>query len=143
MRVLHDPERHEPLAEPEWSESRAREAIVAICQDVEAAFAGDRLWPMHPGDYEPGTPDDGVLRGLYVGAAGVLHALWRLAEQGLYAPGIDGAAIAGRLYEDGLASPDEQGAGSSLMVGSSGILLVMHRLAPSAATSGAACGRDR
>lgn len=135
MRVLHDPERHEPLAEPEWSESRAREAIVAICQDVEAAFAGDRLWPMHPGDYEPGTPDDGVLRGLYVGAAGVLHALWRLAEQGLYAPGIDGAAIAGRLYEDSLASPDEQGAGSSLMVGSSGILLVMHRLAPSAATS--------
>ncbi|HKO27154.1 MAG TPA: LanC-like protein, partial [Solirubrobacteraceae bacterium] len=40
-----------------------------------------------------------------------------------------------RLYEESLASPDEPGAGSSLMVGSSGVLLVMHRLAPSVATS--------
>ena len=135
MAVLYDPERHESLAEETWSESRARDAIVAICRDVEEAFAGDRLWPMHPGDYEPGTAEDGILRGLYVGAAGVLHALWRLSEQGLYAPRIDGAAIAGRLYEESLASPDEEGAGSSLLAGSSGILLVTHRYAPSAATS--------
>ncbi len=134
MGVLHDPERHEPLAGSAWSEARARDGIVAICRDVEAAFAGDRLWPMHPGDYEPGTPADGILRGLYVGAAGVLHALWRLAEQDLYAPRIDAAAIAGGLYEASLASPDEEGAGSSLLVGSSGILLVMDRLAPSATT---------
>jgi hypothetical protein len=96
MRALYDPVRHEPLAEFAWSESRAHEAIVAICRDVEAAFAVDRLWPMHPGDNEPGTPDDGILRGLYAGAAGVLHALGRLAEQGLYAPRIDAPAIAGR-----------------------------------------------
>ncbi|HET6866071.1 MAG TPA: LanC-like protein [Solirubrobacteraceae bacterium] len=102
---------------------------------MEAAFGGDRLWPLHPDDYEPGMPADGVLRGLYDGAAGVLHAVWRLAEQGLYAPRIDGAAIAARLYEANLASPDEEGAGASLLAGSSGILLVMHRLAPSAATS--------
>lgn len=133
MGALYDPERHEPLAGPEWSEARARDAIAATCRDVEAALAGDRLWPMHPDDYEPGTPD--VLRGLYIGAAGVLHALWRLSEQGLYAPRIDMAAIAGGLYEPSLASPDEEGAGSSLMVGSSGILLVMHRLAPSTAIS--------
>jgi lantibiotic modifying enzyme len=135
MAVLYDPERHEPLAQSAWSESRARDAIAAICRDVEAGFAGERLWPMHPGDYEPGTPDDGILRGLYVGAAGVLHALWRLTEQDFYAPRIDGTAIAARLYEESLASPDEQGAGSSLLAGTSGILLVMHRLAPSATTS--------
>lgn len=134
MGVLFDQERHEPLAELEWSESRARDAIVAICRDVEAAFAGDRLWPMHPGDYEPGTAPDGILRGLYLGAAGVLHALWHLAEQGLYAPRLDGVAIASRLYEASVASPDEEGAGPSLMVGSSGILLVADRLAPSATT---------
>jgi lantibiotic modifying enzyme len=134
MGPLYDPERHEPLAEAPWSDSRAREAIVAICRDVEGAFAGDRLWPMHPDDYEPGTPADGVLRGLYVGAAGVLHALRRLAEHGLYEPRIDAAAIAGRLYEASLASPDEPGAGSSLLAGSSGILLVADRCAPSART---------
>jgi hypothetical protein len=133
--MLYDPQRHEPLAESTWSESRAREAIAAICRQVEAAFEGDRLWPMHPGEDEPATPDDGILRGLNVGAAGVLHALWRLAEQGVYAPRIDGAGVAGRLYEESLASPDEPGAGSSLMVGASGILLVMHRLAPSAASA--------
>src|SRR5947209_937433 len=76
--VLYDPERHEPVAEAVWSEPRARDAIAAICRDVEAAFEGDRLWPMHPDDFEPGTPADGILRGLYVGAAGVLHALGRL-----------------------------------------------------------------
>jgi hypothetical protein len=132
--VLYDPERHEPLAELAWSESRAGDAIVAICRGVEAAFAGDRLWPMHPRDDEPGTPADGILRGLYGGAAGVLHGLWRLAEQGLYAPGIDGPAIAGTLYEASLASPDEEDAGASLLVGSSGILVVLDRLAPSTAT---------
>jgi hypothetical protein len=89
---------------------------------------------MHPDDYEPGTPADGVLRGLYVGAAGVLHALGRLAEEGLHEPTIDIAAIAGRLYEPSLTSPDEPGAGSSLLVGSSGILLVADRFLPSATT---------
>jgi Lanthionine synthetase C-like protein len=134
MRVLYDPERHEPLAELGWSESRARDAIVAICRDVEAAFAGDRLWPMHPDDWEPGTAADGILRGLYLGAGGVLHALGQLAEQGLCETRLDSAAIAGRLYEASLASPDEEGAGSSLLVGSSGILLVADRFAPSVVT---------
>jgi lantibiotic modifying enzyme len=104
---------------------------------VEAAFARDRLWPLHPDDDEPGTPADGILRGLYVGAAGVLHALARLAEEGLYDPTLDCAAVAGRLYEAALESPDEEGAGASLLAGSSGILLTMDRLAPSAATRNA------
>jgi lantibiotic modifying enzyme len=134
MTVLYDPERHEPLGESAWSESRARDAIAAIGRDVEAAFAGHRLWPMHPDDNEPGTPADGILRGLYVGAAGVLHALGGLAEEDLYEPAIDIAAIAGRLYEPSLTSPDEPGAGSSLLVGSSGILLVADRFLPSATT---------
>ncbi len=106
MSVLYDPERHEPLAELPWSESRAREGIVSIRQDVEAAFNRDRLWPMHPDDYEPGTPVDGMLRGLDVGAAG----------------------------EARLSSPDEPEAGSSLLVGSGGILLVADQFAPCATT---------
>jgi hypothetical protein len=136
LSVLYDPERHEPLAELAWSESRAREGIVEICRDAEAAFAGDRLWPMHPEDNDDGIPADGILRGLYLGAAGMLHGLARLAEHDLYEPTLDIAAIAEGLYEPSLASPDEPGAGSSLLAGSSGILLVADRFRPSATTRG-------
>jgi Lanthionine synthetase C-like protein len=87
---------------------------------------------MHPRDDEPGTPE--VLRGLYLGAAGMLHALSRLAEAGLYEPSLDLAAVAAGLDE---TLTDEDGAGASLLVGSSGIILVAHRLAPSAARADA------
>jgi hypothetical protein len=137
MPALYDPGRHEPLGALEWSPARARDAIAAICRDAEAALHPARLWPLHPADDEPGTPADGILRGLYVGAAGMLHALSRLAETGLHVPTLDGAAIVDGLHEAALASPDEDGAGASLLVGSSGILLVAHRLAPSAATADA------
>jgi lantibiotic modifying enzyme len=50
---------------------------------------------------------------------------------------MDGAAIVDGLYEAALAPPDEDSAGASLLVGSSGILLVAHRLAPSARTADA------
>jgi lanthionine synthetase-like protein len=132
MPALHDPERHEPLAGEEWSSPRARDAIAALCRDAEAAFDPERLWPLHPRDWEPGTPEDGVMRGLYLGAAGMLHALRRLAEAGVHEPALDHARIAAELDAN---VPDEEGAGASLLVGSSGILLVAHRLAPSAATA--------
>jgi hypothetical protein len=135
MPALYDPARHEPLGEREWSPARARDAIAAICRDAEAAFDPERLWPLHPGDHEPGTPE--VLRGVYLGAAGMLHALARLADRGLYVPTIDCAAVAAGLHEPSLAAPDEEGAGASLLVGSSGILLVAHRFAPSAANADA------
>ena len=135
MLSLYDPARHEPLTVAEWNPERVRDSIVAICRDAELAFHADLLWPIHPEDEEPGDPADGVFRGLYCGAAGMVHALDRLAKAGFYEPSLDLAAIAGGLYEAALASPDEEGAGASLMNGSSGILLVAHRLAPSLATA--------
>jgi Lanthionine synthetase C-like protein len=139
MSALYDLARHEPLADLKWSAPRVRDEIRAICRDAESAFDPDRLWPLHPNDYEPGIPADGILRGLYVGAAGMLHGLERLAEAGLHCPTLDAAAIVAELHEDeaALASADEDGAGASLLVGSSGILLVAHRLAPSAAIADA------
>jgi hypothetical protein len=140
VKSLYDSARHEPLADLKWSAARARDAIAAICRDAESAFDRDRLWPLHPSDDEPGTPADGILRGLYVGAAGMLHALGRLAESGLHVPTLDGAAIVEGLHVAAIASPDDEDAGASLLVGSSGILLVAHRLAPSAATADALAG---
>jgi hypothetical protein len=133
----YDPGRHERLAGAGWSEARARDAVTAICRDAEAAFDPARLWPLHPGDDDPVNPPDGILRGLYAGAAGMLHGLHKLAEQGLHDPAHDVAAIAGGLHEAAAASPDEAGAGASLLAGSTGILLVEHRLAPSAAAADA------
>lgn len=135
MHSLYDPARHEPLAVAEWNPQRVCDAIAAICRDAESAFHAERLWPMHPEDDEPGSPADGIFRGLYCGAAGMVHALDRLAKAGFYEPSLDLAAIAGGLYEAALASPDEEDAGASLMIGVSGILLVAHRLAPSMATA--------
>jgi hypothetical protein len=112
-------ERHEPLAEIAWSEARARDAIAAICRDLEAAFDPERLWPLDPVDYEPGTAE--VVRGLYIGAAGMLHGLFRLA--GFYEPRLDARAILEGLEPE----PDEEDAGASLLAGSSGFLLVAHR----------------
>jgi hypothetical protein len=137
MAALFDPARHEPLGGPGWSEGRARDAIAAICRDAETAFDPQRLWPLHPLDEEPGTAPDGILRGLYGGAAGMLHGLDRLAGAGLHEPALDGAAIAAGLHEGALASPDMEDAGTSLIDGTSGILVVAHRLAPAAATAGA------
>ena len=138
MSPLSDPARHEPLVDLPWSEARARDAIAEICRDAEAEFHPQRLWPMHPRDAEPdATPEDGILRGVYVGAAGMLLGLQRLADAGVHAPALDAAAIAGGLHEASLASPDAEGAGASLLVGSSGILLVAHRFAPTDATADA------
>jgi hypothetical protein len=137
MPALYDPARHEPLAVRGWSEPYVCDAIGAMCRDAELTFDAERLWPLHPDDRDPGIPADGVTRGVYLGAAGMLHGLTRLAEAGLHAPRIDAASVAGRLPEAAAASPDEPGAGASLLVGSSGILLVAHRLAPSRATADA------
>src|SRR3954452_25031490 len=137
MPALYDPTRHEPLAGAPWRAPRARDAIAAICRDAESAFDPVRLWPLHPGDDEPGTPADGILRGLYVGAAGMVHALGRLARADLHLPRLDAAAIVDGLHDAASASPDEAGAGASLLIGSSAILLVAHRLAPSATTADA------
>lgn len=135
MPPLFDADRHEPLAGVEWDEGRARDGIAAICRDAEEAFDPERLWPMHPRDWEPGTPEDEIMRGLYLGAAGMVHALDRLVRAGFHEPSLDHAAIVAGLYDAWLESPDEPGAGPSLLIGSSGILLVAHRLDPSAATA--------
>jgi Lanthionine synthetase C-like protein len=115
---VFDPARHEPLADIRWSESRARDAIGAICRGLEATFDRERLWPLDPVDQEPETAE--VVRGLYLGAAGMLHGLHRLAE--FYEPRLDARAILEDLHPE----PDEEDAGASLLVGSSGFLLVAH-----------------
>ncbi len=135
LQTMYDPGRHEPLLGNAWDEGRARDAVAAVCRDVEAGFDPVALWPLHPRDWEPGTSE--IVRGLYLGAAGVVHGLARLAEAGVWEPGLDLAAVAAGLHDEGRTEEDEEDAGASLLVGSSGILLVAHRFAPSAVAADA------
>jgi hypothetical protein len=112
---LWDPARHEALAAADWSEAGARAAIASIVSDVDAAFDPETLWPLHPEDEDEDTPPGSVLRGMYLGAAGMVHGLRRLGGSSLDLP-----AIARGL--EGIAD-DEEGP-HSLFLGTAGILLV-------------------
>jgi hypothetical protein len=140
MQPLYDPERHEPLADLAWIPSRARTRSPRSAATLRRRSTATACGSWTPQTTSRARRANGILRGLYVGAAGMLHALGRLAEAGLHVPTLDGAAIVDGLHEAALASPDEDGAGASLLVGSSGILVVAHRLAPSAATADALAG---
>jgi hypothetical protein len=120
--VLWDPAAHEPPVEDAWDEDRSRAAIRAIVVDAEDAF--DHGWPPHPDDADPGDP--GPWGGLYLGGAGVVDALRRLAERGF--------VELRRDYLPYVETLEPESPGPSLLVGETGVLLVRHRLAPSVAT---------
>ena len=79
--MLFSPQRHEPLADVPWSEARALQGIGAIAAASEDAFdPATGLWPLHRNDHEPGI--DHPQRSVYGGAAGIIWALWQLADGG-------------------------------------------------------------
>jgi Lanthionine synthetase C-like protein len=123
--MLFTPEAHEPLADEPWSAERARAAIASIVADAEQAF--DDGWPMHPLD-----EDDELsglrLRTVYLGGAGVVDALHRLARRGFTDPQRDYVPYVERSLE---AEPDFPDGERSLWMGETGIRLVLQRLAPS------------
>ncbi len=124
--MLFTPEAHEPLAGAPWSEDAARGAIAAIVADAEGAF--DDGWPLHPADAEIDDDPATRFRTVYLGGAGVVAALHRLAERGHAEPG-DHVPYLERSLE---APPDFPGDSErSLWMGETGIRLVLQRLAPS------------
>jgi hypothetical protein len=121
--MLWDPAAHEPLAEERWDEDRVRAAIRAVATEAEDAF--DDGWSVHPLDVEAGDPER--WSGTYLGGAGIVDALRRLADRDLVELRRDYLPYLEQL------TPDAPGPG--LMVGETGIRLVQQRLSPSAATS--------
>ena len=130
--MLHDPSAHEPLLGIPWDESRVLDAIRAVVADVERAFRPSGAWPLHPLD--GGEEDDdwgGVSHGVYLGAAGMLWGLDRLALAGAAATSIDLRAAGASLHQTYLARchvPDEPMPG--IWTGEAGVLLVAELLAP-------------
>jgi hypothetical protein len=128
--MLYSPEAHEALVDEPWSADSARAAIAAIVADAESAF--DDGWLLHPADAEDGDDPSTRFRTVYLGGAGVVAALHRLAQLGFvelrrdYVPYLEHSLA---------APPDFPGEDSerSLWMGETGIRLVLQRLAPSQA----------
>jgi Lanthionine synthetase C-like protein len=127
------PEAHEPLTERAWDETVVRDAVTAIAADAEGAFDPDRLWTPHPLDEEE---ESARFTTLYLGAAGMVWGLDRLARLGAVELTCDWTAVAATLPERYAAQPDFEeeygGRIPSLLVGEAGVLLVAHAFAQTA-----------
>ena len=125
--MLYEPEAHEALTDEPWNAERARRAIASIVADAEDAF--DDGWPTHEQDADDG---DAVarFRTVYLGGAGVVDALHRLARRGVVDLRRDYVPYLERSVEAEPDFPDEDSE-RSLWAGKTGIRLVLQRLAPS------------
>ena len=125
--MLFEPDRHEALCDTAWDASRAREAIQSIVHDIERNRLAEGHWPLHPLDDEGDEPRGGF-KGLYLGCAGVLWALWYLQREGAVELGSDpreGIRQVDAAYQ---ADPDTGKIVPSYYMGEVGILLVRWRL---------------
>jgi len=128
--VLFTPEAHESLADETWSAERVRTAIASIVADAESAF--DDGWPTHSQDVDEHDDASRQFRTVYLGGAGVVDALHRLARRGFVELRRDYVPYLERSLEARPDFPDED-AECSLWMGETGIRLVLQRLAPSRA----------
>lgn len=131
--MLYDRALHEPLTETPWREGRARDVVAEVVADACAAYDPAGLWPAEEWDgYLAALP----LKNLYVGAAGVVWALARIAEHGVE-PQLDLRAAALRALERFRLEPDFMADDtlppqrrSSLFHGETGVAFVAWCLAP-------------
>ena len=128
--MLFTPEAHEALADAPWSPEKARAAIGSIVADAETAF--DDGWPTHPQDIDQEDDASMRFRTVYLGGAGVVNALHRLARRGFAELRRDYVPYLEHSLEAQPDFPDEDPE-RSLWMGETGIRLVLQRLAPSEA----------
>jgi len=128
--MLFEPEAHEVLTDETWSAETVRTAIASIVADAESAF--DDGWPTHPQDIVVDDDASTRFRTVYLGGAGVVDALRRLARRGFVELGRDYVPYLERSLDGPPDFPDED-AERSLWNGETGIRLVLQRLAPTQA----------
>ncbi len=124
--MLFEPARHEPLLDIDWDATRARAAILDIVEDTEAKLGIDITWPWHPLDAEKDR--EPPHKSIYLGASGVLWALWYLQRVGVVSLRVEPAGLIDRVYESYVAQPDTGEIVPSYFLGEAGILLVQWRL---------------
>ena len=115
--ALYDDARHEPLTKAPWDEVAVRERIAAIVEDAETSMQ-DGVWPNHPRDDDEEPPLLEGMTTVYLGAAGMLWALYALGSSLDLAPHVDAAVD---RYRE---RPDWGEHAPGLLAGEGGILLV-------------------
>ncbi|MEJ7599037.1 MAG: LanC-like protein [Kofleriaceae bacterium] len=123
--MLFEPARHEPLAGAAWDPVRVREAIRTIASEIERGRDG--LWPPHPLDQVPEERPK-PFKTLYLGAAGVVWALWYLHREGAIPLALDLRTLIATIDDAYRADPDTDTFVPSYFIGEVGILLVRWRL---------------
>jgi Lanthionine synthetase C-like protein len=127
--VLFDPESHEQLLDEPWRPAAIEAAIREIVAETEAAF--DDGWPAHPED----EPEPVRFRSVYAGGAGVIRALDELQRRGLCELQRDYVPYLEQDYVPDEPEDAEDDHPPSLLVGETGIRLVLQRLEPSKANA--------
>ena len=124
--MLFEAARHEPLLDINWDATRARAAIAAIIDELEATLGHNITWPWHPLDEvsDPNPPH----KSIYLGASGVLWAMWYLERAGVVSLRIKPTDLIDRVYDSYLAQPDTGEVVPSYFLGEVGILLIQWRL---------------
>ncbi|MCE9659220.1 MAG: LanC-like protein [Burkholderiales bacterium] len=138
--MLHDPDRHEPLAALPWDEGRARATIERIVADTVARFDPVHgCWPTHPLDRHEDDRADAVATTLYDGAAGVVWALGYLHAVGAVAARPAVPIECDRLLQINRAWHDEFGATglASWLMGQTPIHMMALAASPNAGTEAA------
>lgn len=105
-----------------WDEARARAAIQEIVDDAAHQLGDGVTWRWHPLDEAAAAEPEH--RSLYLGAAGVLWALWYLARVGAARVELDWADRLARVHGAYRAQPDTGAVVPSYFLGEVGILLV-------------------
>src|ERR1700730_5013545 len=131
--MLFTPEAHEVLTDEPWNAERMRTAIAAIVADAESAF--DDGWSLHPQDDDGDDASAPRFRTVYMGGAGGVDALHRLARRGVVELRRACVSYWERTCEAEPDFPDEDSE-RSLWMGEVGIRLVLQRAAPSQANLG-------
>ena len=132
--MLYAAETHGPLTSERWDESRVRAGISAIVADADAVYDPDAFWPAHEWDGWQATLP---MKNLYCGAAGVAWGLDALRRRGHAEPALDPADVARRGLEAFRREPDFMTdeaklpqRHSAMLVGETGIVFTLWRLAP-------------
>lgn len=129
MHRLFDPDRHEPIAHFEWSDTAALDQIRHIAQQTQQAFSPRELWPSHPLDGLV-TPQSRKAA-LYDGAGGVIWTLRYFAGIGLLdtPPEFSDSATTLLARHNGWAAPQDWQK-PSFLSGETGLLLLQWRCNP-------------
>jgi Lanthionine synthetase C-like protein len=134
MTELYNPDAFEQLTDTPWNESRVADAIQEIVDAAESAFDEQELWPA--GEWESWqTPLP--LKNLYVGASGVVWALYALRGRDRADGRLDLANAISRAHEAWTSEPGlmrdielPSTAEAALLNGESGILMTAWLVAP-------------